>query len=139
MKADQLTLAYLKKAEVRMEALHFFRDRGAYSDVVRDAQSVVELLLKAVLRAIGVEVPKIHDVGRILEANRDLLPAPIAVSILQIKKISKRLRKERELSFYGAEDFIPTEEYDLDDAEQAIQDAGFVLETVRAALLESQC
>jgi hypothetical protein len=40
-----------------------------------------------------------------------------------IKAISKRLRKERELSFYGAEDFIPTEEYDLADAEQAIKDA----------------
>lgn len=139
MKTDQLTRAYLKKAEVRMEALRFFRDREAYSDVVRDAQSVVELLLKAVLRAIGVEAPKIHDVGRILEANRDLLPAPVAANLLEIRKISKRLRKERELSFYGAEDFIPTEEYGLDDAEQAIQDAGFVLETVWTALLGSEC
>ncbi|NPV52021.1 MAG: HEPN domain-containing protein [Firmicutes bacterium] len=135
MRIDELTSAYLEKAGVRMEGLYFFRDRGAYSDVVRDAQSVVELSLKAVLRAIGVEVPKIHDVGRTLESNRDLLPVQIVANLPEIKSISKRLRKERELSFYGAEDFIPTEEYDLTDAEQAIKDASFVLQVVRQVLL----
>lgn len=44
-------------------------------------------------------------------------------SLDEVKRISKRLRKERELSFYGAEDFIPTEEYDLEDAQEAIRDA----------------
>lgn len=130
MKMDELTSAYLDKARVRLEGLYFFRDRGAYSDVVRDAQSVVELALKAVLRAIGVEVPKVHDVGKTLEANKEALPADITSNLAAIKAISKRLRKERELSFYGAEDFIPTEEYDLADAEQAIKDARFVLEIV---------
>lgn len=69
MRIDELTSAYLDKARVRLDGLYFFRDRGAYSDVVRDAQSVVELSLKAALRAAGVEVPKIHDVGRALESN----------------------------------------------------------------------
>ncbi len=131
MKMDELTAAYLKKAGVRFRALSFYRENEAYSDVVREAQEMVELLLKAVLRAIGVEVPKIHDVGRILEKHRDRLPPALNESLGEIKTISKRLRKERELSFYGAEDFIPTEEYDLDDADKAIQDAEFVLRTVQ--------
>ena len=131
---DDLTRSYLEKASVRLEALHFYRDRGAYSDVVREAQELVELLLKAVLRASGVEVPKVHDVGRSLDANRDVLPAGIAARLEELKRISKRLRKERELSFYGAEDFIPTQEYDLQDAEQAIQEARLVVEVVRTAL-----
>jgi HEPN domain-containing protein len=37
------------------------------------------------------------------------------------------------LSFYGAEDFIPTEEYGLEDAELAIREAELVLKTVEAA------
>jgi HEPN domain-containing protein len=53
VKSDELTLAYLEKASVRMEALYFYRERKAYSDVVREAQSVVELTLKALLRAGG--------------------------------------------------------------------------------------
>jgi HEPN domain-containing protein len=40
--------------------------------------------------------------------------------------ISKYLRKEREFSFYGNIDFIPTEEYTKEDAEKAIKDAEFV-------------
>ncbi|MBZ4660009.1 MAG: hypothetical protein JG766_1932 [Desulfacinum sp.] len=133
MKADKLTEAYLHKAQVRLEALYFFKDRQAYSDVVREAQELVELLLKAVLRAEGVEVPKIHDVGRVLEKYREHLPRGLTAHLPEIRRISKRLRKERELSFSGAEDFIPTEEYDLEDAEQAIDDAAFVYRIVSEA------
>lgn len=41
--------------------------------------------------------------------------------------ISRRLRKERELSFYGDIDFIPTEEYTDADVVEAIEDAKFVV------------
>lgn len=133
MRMDELAAAYLKKAEIRFRALSFYRENKAYSDVVREAQEMVKLLLKAVLRTIGVEVPKVHDVGRTLEKHRDLLPPTFNNSLEEIKKISKRLRKERELSFYGAEDFIPTEEYDLEDADLAIKEAEFVLRVVRDA------
>lgn len=133
MRADALAEAYLRKAEVRLRALDFYKQNAAYSDVVREAQELVELLLKAVLRGIGVEAPKVHDVGRTLEKHCDLLPSVLRDNLGEIRRISKRLRKERELAFYGAEDFIPTEEYDLNDAELAIRDAGFVLRVVREA------
>lgn len=134
MKTDELTASYLKKARVRFQALGFYKEHAAYSDVVREAQELVELLLKAILRSVGVEVPKIHDVGRVLEKHRNLLPQVLLERLEEIKRISKRLRKERELSFYGAEDFIPTEEYNLEDAELAIREAELVLITVQAAL-----
>jgi HEPN domain-containing protein len=133
LKKDELTASYLKKARVRFQALSFYKEHAAYSDVVREAQELVELLLKAVLRSVGVEVPKIHDVGRVLEKHRHLLPQVLQERLEEIKRISKRLRKERELSFYGAEDFIPTEEYGLEDAELAIRETELVLKTVEAA------
>ncbi len=49
-------------------------------------------------------------------------------------EISKRLRKERELAFYGDIDFIPTEEYSEKDARQALEAAQFVVEKVKTLL-----
>jgi hypothetical protein len=37
------------------------------------------------------------------------------------------LRKEREFSFYGDIDFIPTREYSREDALRAMEDARFVV------------
>ncbi len=133
MKKDRLTQAYLDKAKVRLEALSLHKEKKAFSDVVREAQELVERLLKAVLRALGVDFPKIHDVGRVLGYAAHL-PRNFTDHLREIQRISKRLRKERELSFYGAEDFIPTEEYDAEDAEQAIQDAAFAGRFVSALL-----
>ena len=42
--------------------------------------------------------------------------------------MSTWLRNEREFSFYGDVDFIPTEQYRLADAERAMADALFVLD-----------
>lgn len=40
--------------------------------------------------------------------------------------ISKALRKDREIAFYGSEDLIPSEFYTRADAEQAFEDARWV-------------
>lgn len=90
----------------------------------------MELALKGILRHIGIEPPKWHDVSSILKENKDLLPPNILKGLSRITKISKRLRKERELAFYGDEDFIPTDEYDAKDAKDAIKDANFVVKMV---------
>jgi hypothetical protein len=58
-----LALAYLEKAQKRLRVLEVLLEEQAYSDVVREAQEVVELALKAMLRLVGVEPPKQHDVG----------------------------------------------------------------------------
>ncbi len=127
---DKLAEDYLKRAKIRLEALKFLYEKNDYPDVVREAQEAVELALKALLREIGVEVPKIHDVGKVLIKYKNLLPSVVEQNAEKIAAISKRLRKERELSFYGAEDFIPLEEYTAEDALQAIEDAEFVVKTI---------
>ncbi len=105
---------------------------------MREAQEIVELLLKAVLRHIGAEVPKVHDVGKILRKFKEFLPPKIKENIEQIAAISKRLRKERELAFYGADDFIPSEEYTREEAEQAIEDVQVIFDVVKKGLSEGQ-
>lgn len=73
-----LAKAYLEKAQKRLKILPVLLAEEAYSDVVREAQEIVELSLKGVLRYLGVEPPKWHDVGSILLDNQDRLPAAIA-------------------------------------------------------------
>lgn len=43
MTNDRLSLSYLKKAKVRLEALSFYQQKQDYSDVVREAQECVLL------------------------------------------------------------------------------------------------
>lgn len=66
-----LARSYILKAEARLKALALLHAEGDYSDVVREAQETVELALKAMLRAIGVDPPKFHDVGGIILEHRD--------------------------------------------------------------------
>jgi hypothetical protein len=113
---------------VRLKILDVLLENEAYSDVVREAQEVVELALKGMLRQVGIEPPKYHDVGPFLLDNKERFSEQVVGSLQRLAEISGWLRKEREFSFYGDIDFIPTERYDLDDAERAIADAVFVVD-----------
>jgi HEPN domain-containing protein len=132
--ADELAKAYLEKALKRRRVLTVLLEDEAYSDVVREAQELVELALKGMLRAVGVDPPKWHDVGPILLEQRALFPAVPGDELDRLAEVSRWLRKEREFAFYGDIDFIPTEHYRLSDAQRALDDALFVLERARATI-----
>jgi HEPN domain-containing protein len=131
---DKLSEDYLKRAIIRYEVLNEYLKREGYAEVVREAQETVELLLKAVLLDMGLIVPTMHDVSIILDKNKDFLKEPFLANSDKIRTISKTLRKEREISFYGAEDFLPSEEYAQSDAIRAIEDVKFVLDIVKKTL-----
>jgi hypothetical protein len=131
MTNSSLAKNYFKKATVRLGLLPILQKRGAHSDVVREAQETVELALKGMLRQIGVEPPKWHDVGSLLIKYRDRFEQRVAERLERIAAASDWLRGERELSFYGEEDFIPTEEYDVEHGRRAIADARFIVQTAR--------
>jgi len=126
-----LALSYLKKTDDRLDVLDLLYTKRAFSDVIREAQEVVELSLKSMLRSVGVEPPKIHDVGGLLLEHKEKFPKAVARRLDRLARISKKLRKERELAFYGDIDFIPTEEYTRTDAKNAIVDARFVVATTK--------
>lgn len=129
-----LAESYLEKASKRLRVLEVLLEQEAYSDVIREAQELVELALKGMLRQVGVDPPKWHDVGPIILEQQHLFGERLRPSIPRLAAISKRLRREREFAFYGDIDFIPTEEYSQDDAINAIADARFVLEQVGSVI-----
>jgi len=134
---DQLAKSYLVKAQKRLRILDVLLEEEDYSDVVREAQEVVELAQKAMLRGVGIDPPKWHDVGGILIENREKFPADIASQLEELAAISKWLRRERELAFYGDIDFIPTEEYSREDALRAIEGARKTVETAQKLIGQS--
>lgn len=134
MNTKNLAESYLKKALDRLDILDVLFKKKAFSDVIRESQEIVELSLKGMLRFIGVEPPKIHDVGGLLLEHKEKYPKDIAIHLKELAHISKRLRKERELAFYGDIDFIPTEEYTQGDAKKAIRDARLVVRTAKKSI-----
>jgi HEPN domain-containing protein len=98
---------------------------------VREAQELVELALKAMLREVGVDPPKWHDVGPILMEQAERFPEAIKPKLPELARISHWLRKEREFSFCGDVVFIPTEQYSKAGAARAIADAADALAAAR--------
>ncbi len=126
MTNSSLAASYLAKARARLKTLPVLFSEGAYSDVLREAQEIVELALKGMLRQVGVEPPKWHDVGPLLLEHAARFPQS-AAELERLAQISGRLRKEREFAFHGDIDFIPTERYSAEDAERAGHEAEAVV------------
>jgi HEPN domain-containing protein len=129
-----LTEDYLRRAQARLRALDVLFDEASWADVVRESQEVVELALKALLRSAGVEPPRIHDVGDILLAERARMPASVVPLLERLAEASRTLRRDRELAFYGAEDFTPSTFYKREDAHSARESARTVVGAVRTAI-----
>ncbi len=127
MKNSDLVVDYLKRSHSRIRALQVLYQDQNWADVMRESQEVVELVLKAVLRHIGIDPPRVHDVSDILEAHQQLLPAGVQAELSQIMKISRSLRRDRELAFYGSEDLTPSHFYKEADAKEALGWAQFVV------------
>ncbi|MBU6280623.1 HEPN domain-containing protein [bacterium] len=120
---------YLVRAEKRLKAIDVLHAEEAFADVVRESQEVVELALKAVLRSLGVSPTFVHDVSEILERSRDRFPEGARAHVPRWCEISKHLRRDRELSFYGSEDVTPSDFYDRADADLARAMAREVVES----------
>jgi HEPN domain-containing protein len=132
--SESLARSYLEKARVRLRALAVLREEGGHSDVVREAQELVELALKGMLRAVGVEPPKFHDVGPLLLEHRARFDPALGARLERAAAASGRLRRDRELAFYGDIDFIPTRAYSAEDSGRAYDDAAFVFALAREVI-----
>jgi hypothetical protein len=131
MRNQDLAGDYIRRAAGRLRALDVLFEDGHWADVVRESQEVVELALKAALRAHGVEPPRLPDVSDVLLAERSRLPDALAADLEALVRISRELRRDRELAFYGAEDLTPSGFYSKDDAAKARDGARFTVQAVQ--------
>ena len=138
MRNLDLSRDYLRRAAARVKALDVLFAEKSWADVVRESQELVELALKGLLRASGVEPPRVHDVSDVLRAERDRLAPEVAAEVDRLSAISRRLRRDRELAFYGAEDLTPSGFYSEADASAARDDAAFVVRLVSPAVTERE-
>jgi len=134
----EMAKSYIRQAEERIHHAREAFERGNYPYVVRQCQEAVELLLKAVLRLVGIDPPKWHDVGPILKREVHRYPQWFQIEIPKLARISRKLRREREPSMYGDEEsgIPPDMLYDREDGEEALRYAEEVYTTV-AKLFQS--
>ena len=135
MRNRELAADYVRRAEARLLALDVLFEAQSWADVVRESQEVVELALKGLLRACGVEAPRVHDVSEVLLAERERLPAPLRTEVERLAEVSRDLRRDRELAFYGAEDLTPSSFYTSQDAGRARDGARLTVGLVRPHVL----
>lgn len=118
MTSDHMARDYLRRAQVRRRGLDTFLVAGLHGDVMRQAQEIVELVLKGGLRFVGVDPPKRHDVQGVMDQFVDRFPAEWALTIREQRSTIARLDAERGRAFYGDE-VTDTPSSDLYGAEEA--------------------
>ncbi|MBW3670611.1 MAG: HEPN domain-containing protein, partial [Acidobacteria bacterium] len=111
MRNLELARDYVRRAEIRLLALDVLYREESWADVVPESQEIVELTLKGLLRSSGVTPPRIHDVSDLLIEEREKLPEALWEHLDDLTRISRQLRRDRELAFYGAEDLTPSSFY----------------------------
>ena len=113
--------SYLRQAKARLEDAKEAFLESNYPYAVRLSQECVELSLKAVLKAVGIEYPKIHDVSDVMFEVKDRFPEWFKAEMDFLCESSRVLVKKRELSLYGGEEafLTPEEVIDEKDAEDA--------------------
>jgi HEPN domain-containing protein len=131
----ELAADYVQRADVRLRALDVLYDARSWADVVRESQEALELALKGLLRACGIDPPRIHDVADVLLAERARLPGPVQAEVDRLAGLSRDLRRDRELAFYGAEDLTPSRFYREADAARAREAARLAVRVVKPAVL----
>lgn len=129
MQNQDLAKDYIKRAEIRLSAIDVLHHHQSWADVVRESQEAIELALKALLRSYGIDFPRIYDVSPILIAERGRLPKELDIE--KLAAISKELRRDREIAFYGSEDLTPSDFYDIKDADKALGYARYTVVAVK--------
>lgn len=136
MQNRELAADYVRRAQIRLRVLDVLYDAESWADVVRESQAVVELSLKGLLRQHGIEPPRIHDVSALVIAERARLPGALQPQLDRLAAVSRSLRRDRELAFYGAEDLTPSSFYSREDASRAREDAAFTVGAVAPHVLK---
>jgi HEPN domain-containing protein len=129
---------YLSDAASILKEAHAARGNGVYHRALRLSQESLELTLKAVLRAVGIEYPKEHEVSEAIQENLNKFPDWFASETAYLQEGSAWLWERRGPSMYGDEiaGKPAAELFTADDSRRAIEYADRALEIGKRLLSE---
>ena len=132
----EMSEGLLRQAIARRKMITIALEDGNFAYAVRLSQECVELALKALLIAAGIDPPKWHDVGKVLRDNVTKLPSGVQEIVNEISDASAKLRADRERSMYGddALGVPPDRIYSGREAEIALAWAEMVLNACRQGI-----
>ena len=133
MTNPKLAEDYRKRAIGRRNSILTLIADELFADAVRECQEAAELALKSIIRAAGHSVPFMHDVSPKLEEIKTDLPLAVQQKLTRLIEVSKHLRRDRELAFYGSEDITPGDFYSKKDALTALGMLDEVLEVLQSS------
>lgn len=101
---------------------------GDYALCVRRAQETIELAIKGLLRLVGIEFPREHDVSDVLLGSAGRFPEPWRDALPELARRMREITPKRGPAMYGFEtQGIPASEaFDEEDGRGALRDAEFV-------------
>lgn len=100
---DPLARDWVAQSTEYLAIAHGALRRGLFPIAVRQAQTSVELSLKAALRWVGIDHPHEHDVADAVLASIERFPGAIRKELEEILPLSSELARQRELALYGLE------------------------------------
>lgn len=132
MNSNALGLDLIERARNRLKDAKRAQDEKRDADTVRYCQECVELGLKGGLRLKGIEYPKTHDVGPILDRYTDRFSEWSQNELETTIRVSNELYSLRGRAMYGDETKgTPAEElFDTRDAKRALEQASRVLDLI---------
>lgn len=112
-------ISYLNSSKRRIKYIEDSLNEGDYAYVVRVSQEVFELLTKSLLLKWNFVVPKSHNLSSDLKEIKELCSQKLQNDFDNIITLSKELRRNREIAFYGDEEegITPNEIYTKKQAE----------------------
>jgi len=130
MKNVSMAESYLKRAQRRLRDAQRALEESYVPDAVRYCQECVEIAVKAVLRLVGIEYPKSHDLSAELSLFSDRFPDWFRARIPKLAETMRLLTKTRGLAFYGDEErgLTPEELFSYDYAKKTLEDVKLYLD-----------
>lgn len=131
MKSSEIMRAWLEEAIGRLVEAREQKERSQYHRTVRLCQESSEFALKALLMFCGVDVPDEHALHQWV-SKQSLVQQLSKDEQRRLARSSRELAEERLPSFYGSPDGTPPSHlYTPSQADRALEEADFVLATVR--------
>jgi HEPN domain-containing protein len=128
MKNDVSARALIEDAKIIFEEARLSFEKGHWHRVMRKCQESAELSVKGIFKYIGIEYPKVHQMGSVIKKEIPGRKILAKDEIDRLSGISDSLALDREASFYGADDGRPASGlFGGEDAREALEQAEWVI------------